>query len=45
MSTLPQSTTTNVDGEEIETFIDQSSNSFTDSVWNFIFIDSLHLIL
>ncbi|CAF0756811.1 unnamed protein product [Adineta steineri] len=32
-TTLP--TTTNVDGEEIETFVDQSSNSITDSIKNF----------
>jgi ubiquinone biosynthesis protein UbiJ len=31
-STLPQPTTTNVDGEEVETFIDQSSTSITESV-------------
>jgi hypothetical protein len=40
MSTLPQpTTTTNVDGEEIETLVDQSSSSLTDSVCYFLSIE------
>ncbi|UJR25419.1 hypothetical protein I4U23_006766 [Adineta vaga] len=35
ISTLPQSTTTNVDGEEIETFVDQSSNGIVDHLKTF----------
>ncbi|CAF0964572.1 unnamed protein product [Rotaria sordida] len=36
-SALPPTTTTNIDGEEIETFIDQSSNSITDVLKRFAF--------
>ncbi|CAF1010357.1 unnamed protein product [Rotaria sordida] len=36
-SALPPTTTTNIDGEEIETFIDQSSTSITDVLKRFAF--------